>query len=127
MMISFGWTTPALLAGRKTVTRRDWSAGTVARARRAFEAGEAIDAWNTSPRNVRGNPHRIGKIRLTAEPRREATRLVPVEDYEREGFAYLDEHGILLNGRKPIQLFEEWEDGDGTLVVVRFVLLEIYR
>jgi hypothetical protein len=38
MTISFAWTTPALLAGHKTVTRRDWDAEYAIR----FAAGQLV-------------------------------------------------------------------------------------
>ena len=46
-IISFAWTTPALLAGRKTVTRRDWSD----RYALLFHADDFVAGYNRSPRH----------------------------------------------------------------------------
>lgn len=46
MIISFAWTTQALLAGRKTVTRREWTDGHAAK----FKPGDLVDAWDKLPR-----------------------------------------------------------------------------
>lgn len=46
MIISFAWTTQALLDGRKTVTRREWSDGHAAK----FKPGDLVDAWDKTPR-----------------------------------------------------------------------------
>src|SRR3712207_3360782 len=59
MMISFAWTTPALLAGKKTVTRRDWSDDYA----RRFRPGLIVDAYDQSPR--RGG-RKIGTIRIVS-------------------------------------------------------------
>lgn len=99
-IISFAKTTPALLAGRKTRTRREWSAKHAAR----FKAGELCQAWDHVPR-VKG-AKRVGTIRLTAAPRWEAKGApVPMDDWEREGFAYLWEIGAM-----PSELKDLWLD-----------------
>ena len=122
MIISFGWTTPALVAGHKTVTRRDWKAKHAAQ----FHAGMLVDAWNTSPRNVKGDPHKVATIRLTADAVLESASVCPASDYEAEGFAYLQAHGHLLNGRTPDELWDYWMDeADLMLYVVRFELVEV--
>lgn len=60
-IISFAWTTPALLAGRKTCTRRDWTYGYAAN----FALGEEVAAYDRSPRAF---GQRVATIRLTALP-----------------------------------------------------------
>jgi uncharacterized protein YqfB (UPF0267 family) len=45
-IISFAWTTPQLLAGKKTVTRRDWSD----KYARQFRAGDLVQVYDKSPR-----------------------------------------------------------------------------
>lgn len=121
MIISFGWTTPALLAGRKTVTRRDWNPKHAAR----FKAGMEIDAWNTSPRNVKGNPHKVATIRLTADPYLEWTDELEPGEYEAEGFAYLDSIGARVDGFTPGDFWEHWQFERSQLYVVRFELMSI--
>lgn len=121
MIISFGWTTPAILAGRKTVTRREWDPDYADR----FYEGQVVDAWNTSPRNTRGNPRKIATIKLTAKPYLERAREAPDEDYEGEGFAYLTEIGRKVNGHTPEAMWRAWKLENPQLWVVRFEILEV--
>lgn len=80
--IVFAWTTPALLAGHKTVTRREWSY----RHALQFHAGQLVDAWGANPRN---QGRRVATIRLIADPVRESLADFPEADFEAEGFAWL--------------------------------------
>ena len=115
MIISFGWTTPALLAGAKTCTRRDWNPKHAAK----FKAGMLVDAWNTSPRNVKGNPHKIATIRLTADPYIESSAAFDVTgpDDAAEGFQWLIGHG---HGETVGDIIEDWLAHPRDLYVVRF-------
>ena len=86
-IISFAWTSDALLAGRKICTCRDWERDYAER----FKAGDIIRAYDRSPR-YQGK--QIATLRLTHD----ATfgTLVDVlggfdAAYEAEGFAYGDE------------------------------------
>ena len=81
--IVFAWMTPALVAGRKTCTCRDWDGDYAQR----FRVGDVIAAYDRSPR-YRGT--QIATLRLTHD----ATygRLIDVlggfdAAYEAEGFA----------------------------------------
>jgi uncharacterized protein YqfB (UPF0267 family) len=89
VIISFAWTTPALLAGAKTVTRRDWSIDHA----RKFKVGMLVDAWDKSPRVGRGKARKVATIRITRAPWLQRTDHLEEEDYEREGFDWLNEHG----------------------------------
>lgn len=86
MILSFAHTTDALLAGRKTVTRRDWRPRHAAR----FTAGKIIDAWSQLP-YVAG-AKQIARVRLTADAVLEPLSKMPDSDYEAEGFGWLWEH-----------------------------------
>ena len=66
MIISFAWTTEALLAGRKDVTRRWW---TDEYARR-FPPGSVHDAYNRSPRFKGKRVASIRVVTLHREPLR---------------------------------------------------------
>lgn len=114
--ISFGWTCPALLAGRKTVTRRDWKDSHAAR----FHKGDLVAAYDRSPRN---GGHQVATLRLIADPHKESSALAPVQDYEREGFAYLEEHGFKVMGHRPKVLWRLWHLRPIDLWVVRFEVL----
>lgn len=78
MIISFAWTTGALLSGDKTVTRRFW---TDAYAKR-FKKGMLVDAYDKSPR-CRGK--KVADIRLTKDPYKEKLSNMSDDHYWREG------------------------------------------
>lgn len=117
MIISFAWTTDALLAGRKTVTRRDWSREYAAR----FKAGSIHQAYNRGPR-IGG--HKVADILIIQQPYPERTCDIPDDDYEAEGFAYMEEQGILIRGMTPREFFEVRQMSREVLFVVRFKLFE---
>ncbi len=120
-IISFAETTLALLAGHKTVTRREWTE----RHARSFTAGELVQAWDKSPR-IGGK--RVGTIRLTQTPYRERSDAIPGGDWAAEGFAYMEEHGLtLFGGATPAQVWASWIMDPRTLWVVRFELSAILR
>jgi hypothetical protein len=82
--ISFGWTSAALLAGRKTVTRRFWKP----MHRHRFHKGGVYWALD---KDYRVGGHRIAKVRLVVEPYEELYGDMPDEDYEKEGFGFYEE------------------------------------
>lgn len=119
-IISFAWTTPALIAGQKTVTRRDWSDDYA----RKFRAGDEVIAYDRSPR-VGGQP--VARLRLTHDVRRESNIAAPDSDYEAEGFAYLS---ALPDGKfagYTREAFAHWRITTGTSQVIRFEVIEVYR
>ena len=119
-IISFAETTPALLAGAKTVTRREWTE----KHARSFKAGELVQAWSKGPR-VKG-AKRVGTIRLTATPYQEMSDCVPFEDYDAEGFTYLADHGLtLFGGLTTREVWVTWRMDPHPLWVVRFELVEV--
>ncbi len=119
-IISFAWTTPALLAGRKTVTRRDWSLGYAAH----FARGDHVQAYN---RNPRWHGRQVATIRLTRDPYPESTQMAPGEDYEAEGFAYLEEIGTKVDGLTPRALWRAWHLYPQDLWVIRFEVVRVSR
>jgi len=115
-IISFAHTTPALLAGRKTVTRRDWDDDYAAR----FRAGEVVKAYDRSPR-FKGKW--VATVQLVADPVLESTALMPDSDFESEGFAWMEENGHRLWGRTPREHWDLWRQEPNTMWVVRFRLV----
>jgi hypothetical protein len=77
-IISFAWTTKALLAGAKTVTRRDWTKEYAER----FEKDEVIQAYNKSPRF---GGKRVALIRLTKKPYWQLHKNLNHDDFIAEG------------------------------------------
>ncbi len=86
MIISFAKTIEPLLAGKKTVTRREWADDYAAR----FKAGQIVDAWDYSPRT--GHGKRIAKIRLTADAYQEFLSDMPESDIQAEGGLWRDKN-----------------------------------
>lgn len=125
-IISFGWTWPAVVARRKTATRRDWDLEYAYR----FRQGDVVLAYDRSPL-FGGRP--IAKIRLTQKPRYEPDAAMTDADYEAEGFAYLAEHPELLpqSARKQARVtlsreaFDGWRRAGGCSWVIRFEVLEV--
>ena len=116
-IISFAQTTPALLAGRKTCTRRQWNPRYAA----LFHAGDLVQAYDKNPRNG-GKPVTI--IQLIQAPYLDTHLLTT--DWEAEGFAYMEEHRLtLFNGKTPRQVWEHWREAEALVgyYVVRFKLM----
>ena len=120
MILSFAETTPALLAGAKTVTRREWSDSHA----RKFTAGALVQAWDKTPR-VKG-ARRVGTIRITQSPYREQSDLAPMTDFDREGFTFMENRGLtLFGGMTPVEVWRLWHDEPRLLWVVRFELVGV--
>jgi len=117
-IISFAWTVPALLARQKTVTRRDWKPNYA----RQFKAGHLAFAFDRSPR---AGGKQIAVIRLTAGPYWERGCDMPDSDYEAEGFAFLQQHRLTVNGTPPRELWQQMKASDDGVWVVRFEVVSI--
>ena len=117
-IISFAWTTPALLAWQKSCTRRDWNDLYAWR----FHKDEMVQAYNRSPRF---SGQLIALIRLTHRPYKEPYCQVPASDWEAEGFAYLESIGATVNGMTPRQLWEIWKQSPLEGWVIRFEIIQI--
>ena len=112
MLISFAWTTEALLEGRKTCTRRRWKERYFQQWVRAWREGRLIhDAWDKLPR---AHGKKVARIRLTCEPYREALKDMPECDLEAEG-------GYWSSKAEFMELFGDPEEA---MVVVRFEVVE---
>ena len=112
-IISMAWTSAAFKAGRKWVTRRDWTREYAAR----FKVDDVCQVFDRSPRF---GGRRIGFLKilsLTYEP----MKLMPSFDFELEGFAFMEERGLKIWGREPRQAFEDWRREDKFYWVVRFM------
>jgi hypothetical protein len=117
-IISYAWTTPAILARRKTCTRRHWNDDYAGR----FKAGELLAGYNRNPR-FHGN--QIAVVQLTMKPYKEPLAHVPDSDWEAEGFAYLTEIGATVNGKKPQEVWDMWKQSLDEEWVVRFEIVEL--
>ena len=125
-IISFAWTTPALLAGRKTCTRRDWDE----RYAQSFKASEMVQAYDKSPR-VGGK--KVAVIKLVGTPI--LTDMMPADDYDAEGLKWMEEQEIMVpvtdvkSKRKlpmhPRRFWEAWLATRFPMWLVRFELVNI--
>ena len=115
-IISFAWTTPALLAGRKTCTRRTWSDDYA----RRFKAGEIVAAYDRGPRN---GGKQVAIIRLLQTPYQERVNEAPDPDYEAEGLQWMEEQGKLIQGLPPSVFWRQWQRDNPLVWVVRFELI----
>jgi hypothetical protein len=121
--LRFAWTTPALLAGAKTVSR-------VPQADRRpglWRAGMPLIAYNRSPQKG-GRP--VAVLQLTADPVLEPLGAMPDSDYAAEGWHWLHEHRALLprwitaSDFGP-HAFQDSRTRGAELWVVRFRLLAV--
>ena len=117
-IISFAWTTPALLAGVKTVTRRQWDP----RDASTFHAGDLVAAYDRQPR-YRGR--QVAVIRLTEDVYPEPSDLAPDGDWEAEGFGWLEERGLKVDGLTPRAIWKAWHLYPRDFFVVRFELVDV--
>jgi hypothetical protein len=126
-IISFAWTSTALVAGRKTVTRRQWTPSYAAQ----FHRNDLVDAYDRQPR-YRGR--KIATIRLTHDPVYLPDATMPETDYEAEGFAFLDEHPEFIpkswkkemdEGETLKDHFEYWRQSGESSWVIRFIVISI--
>jgi len=126
--IAFVWTSCALLAGRKTVTRREWDPEYAA----GFKAGDLVAAYDRQPRY---GGKQIATIRLTADPVYEPMAAMPDSDYEGEGHAFYHEHPEFLpktirgarvdSGDFDFIHFRAWRSREYSMWVVRFELVSV--
>lgn len=120
MIISFAWTTPSLLAGEKTVTRRDWDQDYA----RRFRKGMIVTAYDRQPRNG-GKP--IARLRLTDDARYEPDADAPDSDWQAEGFQWFqNRYGPRLKNGRDVSRhgFNTWRQAGGSSWVVRFEVVE---
>lgn len=107
MIISFEWTTPLLVTGEKTVTRRDWKYNHA----RKFRKGDYVAAYNRSPR---AGGKQIATIKLTRSPYRQWLHDMTDEDEVKEG-------GVWGSAQK----FREFMGKDRQMWVVEFEVVSI--
>ena len=124
-IISFGWTAAAVKARRKSVTRRAWAVPYG----ESFREGEELQAWTQAP-FVPG-AHRFGTIRLVEKPAQRLTSWQLADEWEAEGFAYMEEQGLTLPvGTKrltPREFWDRWKLRAELLWVVRFEIVELFE
>ena len=118
--ISFSWTTQALLAGQKTVTRRAWKDSWA----KHFRAGDFVAAYDKAPF---AGGKQIATIRLSSSAYQERVGDAPESDYHCEGLAWMANQGIRIQGQLPGQFWDDWRMENPLVWVVRFELAKEAR
>lgn len=117
-IISYAWTTPALLALRKRKTRRSWAD----KYAQSFHDGDLVQAYDRSPR-VGGK--RVAIVRLLLDPYPQRTGKMTFVDFEDEGFKYLEEQGIRIQNMTPMDFFLWWRKQDELVWVIEFEVVSL--
>jgi len=116
MIISFAWTTDAFKAGRKSRTRRQWQDKYAKIFLNGIEKGKVHDAYDRQPRF---GGKKIGELIITSMKKEHMSKM-PDEDYEREGFKFMEENNIEIWKMNPRDAFEDWRKDDSTPWIVDF-------
>lgn len=123
MTISFAWTTPALLLGKKSVTRRDWHPKTILQARRSMESKEPVKAYSRA--QYRGGEH-VADIRITEIIEDEDSRLLAPVEWVLEGFHVLQAIGAKIDGSTAADVWRFWtQENTEPQTAIRFELLRL--
>lgn len=133
MIISFAWTSRAVLAkfpdGRpaKWKTRRGWDEDYAAQ----FPASSIHKAYDKNPR-VHG--HHIADVMILKDPYLQRTGHMTETDYEAEGLLWMEQNGIVVPARNenhrvlkeqtPRDFFEAWRERNELVYVVEFQVIE---
>lgn len=118
-IISFSWTTPALIAGRKSRTRRQWSNEYAKR----FKTGDLCQAYDRQPRF---GGKIVAIIRITGIKHEHISEMTS-RDFELEGFSYMEEQGMKIWGKEPADAFNEWMDEDEEYWVIDFEIVKLVK
>jgi len=118
-IISFAWTTPSLLARRKTRTRRNWNDKYASR----FKVGDLIQAYDKQPR-FKGK--RIAIIKIIGIKKQNLSEMTS-EDFEKEGFKYFEEKGLKIWDREPSDAFNDWAEEDYKVWVIDFEIIKLEK
>lgn len=117
--VSMAWTDKAFRAGRKTETRRNWSAEYAAR----FHEGDHVCAYNKLPR---AGGVQVGYFTLAQDPYLESTESIPDSAWEAEGFAFMEEIGETIDGMTPAEFWYKWKTEPVELWVLKFENVKVW-
>jgi len=115
-IISFAWTTAALLNGHKTVTRRDWNDAYG----KKFQNGDLVQAYNKSPRNF---GERVGIIKIEDIWLEPLSRLINEENY---GIEEMKKEGVICAPLVFVKSFSNRRK-DGNVWRIEFKIERIER
>jgi hypothetical protein len=122
MIISFAWTTPAVVLGIKNTTRRDWTSDYFDRMVNAMNRGERLQAYDKSPRS---GGKCFGTLKHVSM-KLELTSNVPDIDWYNEGFDVLTQLRQKTGNVTPHEIWEDWKnDHTMVMVTVRFTDVQL--
>lgn len=104
-----------MLALRKTRTRREWDDDYAKR----FKIGDIVQAWDKLPR---AHGKKVAEIKIT-EIKKEDISFATTEDFEKEGFKFMEEKGLKIWDKDPANAFNEWVEAGGEYWVIDFIVL----
>lgn len=123
MIISFAWTTPAVVLGEKCETRRDWTPATIKSVRKAMEKGELVDAFSKS---ARFGGKAFGKVRILKLVEDEDSSTIKAPSWRAEGFHVLQAIGSKIGKSSAADVWKFWlEENTDRQTVVHFELVEL--
>jgi hypothetical protein len=104
MILSFGWTTPAVVIGKKCVTRRQWAERTI----RIYERliGHDVDAADSG---LQYGGKVFGRVKILDVKRDDDTRKMLEDDWYHEGFDALEALGLKVGRYAPDELWSFWK------------------
>jgi hypothetical protein len=123
MIVSFAWTTGAFRVRRKTRTRRHWDDRYANIFVKGIPQGRVHDAYDRQPRF---GGKKIGTFMITSMKKEHMSKM-PDEDYEREGFKFMEENRIKIWDKESRQAFEDWKNDDKTPWVVDFQIKSVIQ
>ena len=123
MIISFAWTTPAVVIRQKCATRRDWSDKTISQFEGACLTGALVDAWDKSPRF---GGKCFGQVKIIEVITKEDSRAIRDSAWREEGFHILTLLGCTIGKFSPADVWEFWKtENEQDQTVVRFELVSL--
>lgn len=87
-----------------------------------FREGDLCQAYNRNPR-VGGKL--IAIIQIASFPFQQRTSYMTEVDFEFEGFAYMEEHGLKVANELPRYFFDLWKMANELVTVVDFRIIQI--
>lgn len=119
--ISMNRTTSSFVTENKTVTRRHWQPVTIKRFKK--------DTKFLAVQRCYGG-EALGVGQLTENPFKQSTKDMVAEDYEYEGFEFLDDRYVKIVGSDDtyplLDAFDRWQESDQILTVVPFEIIEVF-
>ena len=118
--MEFGWLSPAVVEGHKTMTLRDW--GQVEGAQ--WRQGELFYAYDDPPS---AGGRKLALLRVSTQPYEDTTAALKPAAFQGLGLEYAVAHRLAPpHGVTAVEMWESWHANPRRLWVVRFTVERIY-